>query len=431
MRGSRQPEQRGLVTAPIEPGVLPLFRIFVALEILLLVLRLGLEAGFRADFPLVGSPWPALVALGALLAYLCLPALEQRLTRAYLPIALVASAAITLLAAAHGLRLRVEAGIRAEELVRSSWVLIVVLVVPLIIVAWQYGVRWVLWFCGLTAAAELALMFAAAPAEGTLALAFLGIALARCVFFVPLGYAVAKLAQAQRRQRMALAEANARLARYAATLEELAVSRERNRLAYELHDTLAHGLSSLAIQLEAMGVLWQSQPDKARQVLAEALTGTRTALSDSRRAIGALRARPLEELGLARAVWKLAESTAASAGLELDLHVSACVEGLREETEHAVYRIAAEALANVARHAQAHHLTVRLEEDEVGVTLIVADDGRGFDAALAADDQRFGLYGMRERARLLGAELRVDSNDGNGTTVALTVRRSSDTGTDM
>src|SRR6266545_2071725 len=290
------------VTRTIEPGILPLFRIFVALEILLLLLRIGLEAVFRADFPLVGSPWAGLVFLALLFSYLSWPALEARLGRFYLPIALVLSIAVTLVSATAGMKLRLEAGIRAEELVRGSWVLIVVLLVPVIIVAWQYGFRWVLWFCLLTAAAELALTLPLAGKGGPPALALVVIALVRCLFFLPVGYAVARLVDAQRRQREALASANARLARYASTLEQLAVSRERNRLAHELHDTLAHGLSGLAVQLEAMSVLWKSQPETARTMLADALAGTRTALSEARRAIAALRARPLEDLGLARAV---------------------------------------------------------------------------------------------------------------------------------
>ena len=419
------------MTRSIEPGILPLFRIFVALEILLLLLRIGLEAVFRADFPLVGSPWAGLVFLALLFAYLSWPALQTRLGRFYLPVALVLSIGMTLVSAAAGMRFRVEAGIRAEELVRGSWVLIVVLLVPVIIVAWQYGFRWVLWFCLLTAAAELALTLPLPGKGGPPALALVVIALVRCLFFLPVGYAVARLVDAQRRQREALASANARLARYASTLEQLAVSRERNRLAHELHDTLAHGLSGLAVQLEAMSVLWKSQPGTARTMLADALAGTRTALSEARRAIAALRARPLEDLGLARAVRELAESTAARAGLALDLRVPASLDGLDGETEHALYRIAAEALANVARHAQARRLTVRLERSGGCINLLVADDGRGFDPATAADDKRFGLYGMQERARLIGGELGIESAPGKGAAVRLTVRRENDTRPDM
>jgi signal transduction histidine kinase len=404
----------------IEPGLLPLFRIFVALEILLLFLRMGLEATFRSDFPLLRPVWPGIVFLLALLAYLSWPRLEAALGRSYLPLALVASIGVTIVAAAAGMSLRLDAGLRAEELVRGSWILIVVLLVPLIIVAWQYGFRWVLWFCALSAAVELVLLMPLAGRGGPPAVALVAIAAVRCLFFLPVGYAVARLAHAQREQREALAQANARLARYATTLEQLAVSRERNRLAYELHDTLAHGLSSVAVQLEAMRSLWASQPDKARAMLGEALEATRTALSEARRAIGALRASPLEDLGLACALRELAQSYAVRAVLSLELDVPLELPALDSAVEHAVYRIAAEALANVERHAQARRVTVRLQRGEGRLALLVADDGRGF-APEAAGERSFGLLGMSERARMIGAALQIDSAPGKGSSVQLTI----------
>lgn len=399
----------------IEPGILPLFRIFTALEILLLLLRMGLEAAYRSDFPLVRPVWPGLTFLALLLAYLSWPRLERALGRYYLPIALVASVGLTIMSAAAGFKLRLEAGIRAEELVRGSWILIVVLLVPLIIVAWQYGFRWVLGFCAATVATELAMMLPLAGKGGPPVLTVAVISVVRCLFFLPVGYAVARLARAQREQRAALADANARLARYASTLEELAVSRERGRLAHELHDTLAHGLSSVAVQLEATRALWESSPQAARGMLAEALKATRTALAEARRAIGALRASPLQDLGLARAVKALAESEATRAGLTLDIQIEFAERPGDEE--HAIYRIAAEALANVVRHAQARRVSVALRQG----SLLVADDGRGFDPAAPPDDGRFGLYGMRERARMIGAALEIESAPGKGTTVRLTM----------
>src|SRR5262245_48209954 len=99
---------------PVEPGILQLFRIFVALEILLLLLRIGLEAAFRADFPLVRPAWPGLTFLALQLGYLSWRRLERALGRFYLPIALVASIGLTIASAAAGLKLRLEAGIRAE-----------------------------------------------------------------------------------------------------------------------------------------------------------------------------------------------------------------------------------------------------------------------------------------------------------------------------
>jgi len=415
----------------IEPGLLALFRIFVVLVMGLLALRVGLTSAFRVSFLPLPSAWPGLVILSLLLGYLFSTRAQHWLGRFYLPIAITLFVALAILGAAIGMKLRVDAGMQATELVRGSWVLIVLLVVPLVLVAWQYGFRWVLLYCLLTAATEISLLLPLVGHGGPPLPVLLTIVLARTIFLLPVGYAVARLMDAQHRQRADLAEANARLARYAATLEGIAAVRERNRLAHELHDTLAHGLSSIAVQLEAMTALWKSQPEKARTMLTDALATTRTALSESRRAIAALRASPLEDMGLAQAVRHMAESTAAHAGLELTLDIPAALEGLDSETEHAVYRIASEAVANVVSHAEARQLTVIIEDRGKSVQLIVSDDGRGFDATRPADDGHFGIYGMHERARLIGAELDVASAPAAGTTVRLTVWRKHDTRPDM
>jgi signal transduction histidine kinase len=249
------------------------------------------------------------------------------------------------------------------------------------------------------------------------------IALVRTSVLLPVGYAVARIVDVQRRQRAALADANARLARYATTLESIAAERERHRLAHELHDTLAHGLSGIAVQLEAMLALWAAKPDTVRAMLGDALTATRTALSESRRAIKALRAHPLEDMGLAQALRQLAESAAKQSGLELSIEIPATVENLDSDTEHAIYRIASEAIANILRHAQARRIDFKMTDDGHRVQLTIADDGRGFDATRPAGEDRFGLYGMQERARLVGAELVIDSAPGKGATLQLNVRR--------
>lgn len=411
----------------LEPGLLALFRIFIVLVMALLALRLGLISAFRSNFGALPSAWPGLIVMTLLLGYLFSIRLQHWLGRFYLPLALVLFVAFVILGAVAGMKLRVDAGVPVAELVRGTWVLIVLLIVPLVLIAWQYGFRWVLVYCVLTAGAEISLMLPLVERGGPPLSTLLAISLVRLIVLLPVGYAVARLMDAQRRQRAELAEANARLARYATTLEGIAAERERNRLAHELHDTLAHGLSSLAVQLEAMTVLWTSQPEKARTMLTDALSTTRTALSESRRAISALRASPLEDMGLAPALRQLAESSAARAGLELTVDIPAAIEGLDSQTEHALYRIAGEAIANVLSHAEAKHLTIKMQDSESGVDLVITDDGRGFDATRPIDDGHFGLYGMQERARMIGAKLIVESAPGKGTTLRFSARRKDDT----
>jgi signal transduction histidine kinase len=220
------------------------------------------------------------------------------------------------------------------------------------------------------------------------------------------------------------ADANAQLVNYAATLEELTVSRERNRMARELHDTLAHTLSGVAVQLETAKAYWDVDPPAARSLLDKSLDTTRAGLVETRRALKALRASPLDDLGLAQALRQLAVETAARANLALQVAVPDQVAVLSPPAEQCLYRVAQEAVANVAQHAQARTLTVRLtagSSSESPTVLLVQDDGIGFDADTAAPAGHFGLAGIRERARLVGGELAVTSRQGQGTQVRLSI----------
>jgi len=230
------------------------------------------------------------------------------------------------------------------------------------------------------------------------------------------------LIKRQREHRAALAEANRKLVQYAATTEQLASSQERNRLARELHDTLAHSLSGATVQLEAVQALWDFQPHEARQMLDQALEVTQNGLTEARRALQSLRASPLDDLGLSLAVSDMAKSTAARANLHLELDMQNHIENLPPEVEQCIYRVAQEALTNVARHADAKSLHVALRQDSGALTLTIADDGRGFDLAAALSrGAHYGLQGLRERAEMVGAALDVESALRTGTTVKLTV----------
>jgi signal transduction histidine kinase len=233
------------------------------------------------------------------------------------------------------------------------------------------------------------------------------------------GLLVARLMREQRKQRVALTEANARLAEHAATLEELTLTRERSRMARELHDTLAHSLSALAVQLEAVESLWEADPPRARTLLEQALAGTRAGLYETRRAIHALRAGPLHERGLLVALRALAESNTRRGELSVDLDLPRYVPALDVDLENCLYRVAQESLSNVVRHAHATRATLRLQLEQSRITLVTEDDGGGF-APDAVDAQRcFGLHGLRERARSIGADLAIESRPGAGTRVRL------------
>lgn len=242
----------------------------------------------------------------------------------------------------------------------------------------------------------------------------------RLVFVASVAVGMHWLVIRQRQQRAALIEANRKLAQYAAAIEQLAVSQERIRLARELHDTLAHSLSGMAVQLEAVDALWEVDPREARQILDQARRASQSGLTEARRSLQALRASPLEDLGLGLAMRVLAKEVAARASLRLDLDVQDHLQNLAPEVEQCIYRVAQEALTNVARHADAKSLRVALRFESGALTLTIADDGRGFDPA-AVKRARYGLQGLRERAEMVGAILHVTSSTPEGTLIRLVV----------
>ncbi|MEM7142757.1 MAG: sensor histidine kinase, partial [Actinomycetota bacterium] len=208
----------------------------------------------------------------------------------------------------------------------------------------------------------------------------------------------------------------------AASLEELTISRERNRLARELHDTLAHSLSAVTVQLGAVETLWENNPDQAKALLAQADESARDGLDEARRALQALRATPLEDLGLVLALEALAKEAAArtNATLHLDLP-DKNLAFLEPHIEQSVYRVAQEALENCARHARAKTIWVKLIGSAEQLELSIKDDGQGFDQSDSTPSGHYGVAGMKERASVIGGTLQVKSLIDEGTTVQLVV----------
>ena len=216
-------------------------------------------------------------------------------------------------------------------------------------------------------------------------------------------------------------QARRSLTTHSATLEHLATSRERNRLARELHDTLAHSLSGIAVQLEAVRSIWDDDPDKARAIVGRALEDARGGLGEARRAIHALHASSLEELGLRAALQQLGDTTSERSGIAVEVTVGDKVQDLPPELENAIYRVADEALTNVARHSDAESAGVALVRRGGRIRLEVRDDGTGFDRSAEVPDGHVGIRGMRERAEMVAGSLAIASQSGEGTTVTFEV----------
>jgi two-component system NarL family sensor kinase len=206
----------------------------------------------------------------------------------------------------------------------------------------------------------------------------------------------------------------------------LAAVEERNRIAREIHDTLAQGLAGIALQLEMADVglsdegrATKDEREQVRKAVQQALALTHDNLEQARRSVMDLRAAPLEGRTLAEALRQLCDDMSRE-----HLQVKAEIRGtggtLPGRIEMGLYRIAQEALTNATRHASAHNITLQLVMLHSSVRLTIKDDGKGFDYAQVSEG-RFGLVGMNERARLLGGTLDLKSSPGAGTRIVVTV----------
>lgn len=211
-----------------------------------------------------------------------------------------------------------------------------------------------------------------------------------------------------------LAEANQQLAQQAQVREQLAASRERVQLARDLHDTLAHTLAGLTVQLDAVTAIVGKDADVAlvRSELARANQLAHDGLDTARDAITGLRADLVSELGLSGAIQRRLKLMEQRAGAQADLLIQGGEPTFDNSDALSLYGIALEALNNVERHANAQQVRVVLTPHR----LTICDDGVGFDGTVPATG-RYGMRGMRERAAAIGARLMVHSRVGDGTTV--------------
>ncbi len=242
--------------------------------------------------------------------------------------------------------------------------------------------------------------------------------------------------------------------RLAAESTQLARAEERARLAREIHDTLAQGLTAIGLHIEGALRALDHDTGRARERLERALATARDSLEDARRSVQDLRAAPPGGRPLGEALAALARTFTSDTGVRVHVRVigsptrkrrtphvgggagDASADGddrealrlpLRVEAE--LYRIAQEALTNAGKHAHAHEVEVTLRHTPTTLRLTVHDDGRGLPpgvagaAALLGEDagHGHGIRGMRERARLLGGNLRIAGRPGRGTTVVATV----------
>jgi signal transduction histidine kinase len=215
----------------------------------------------------------------------------------------------------------------------------------------------------------------------------------------------------------AVAIENARLYQQS---RELAVTEERNRLAREIHDTLAQSLTGMVLQIEAVEDLLDKEPAQARAELQSLQQLARAALEEARRSVWGLRPPILEEATLAEALERRLQEESRLGRFSGRFAAAGRPRPLTPSIEAGVYRIAQEALTNVSRHAEATVVVVQLRFEPGDLVLVVQDDGRGIESGVASSpDGGFGLTSMQERAERIGASLTIVTAPRAGTEVVL------------
>jgi NarL family two-component system sensor histidine kinase YdfH len=226
-------------------------------------------------------------------------------------------------------------------------------------------------------------------------------------------------AEANTRARELLAElesANRQLTEYSARVEDMTIAAERQRMARELHDTLSQGLAGLILQLEAADAhLAADRPERARAILEQSMEKARGTLKEARQAIDDLRQPAGHDL--AGAARQEAERFTRATGIACE----PCIElhaAIPEELSETAIRAISEGLTNIARHAHAKQVGLRISEIGQELQIEIRDDGVGF-APQAVEAGHYGLLGMRERIGLAGGRLEIQSEMGKGTCILI------------
>ena len=205
-----------------------------------------------------------------------------------------------------------------------------------------------------------------------------------------------------------LEEANQRLRAYAIEVEQMAETRERNRLAREIHDTLGHALTGITAGLDACIMTLEVAPELTKQQLNKIRDAAKKGITDVRRSVKKLRPDDLERLPFQEALFEMTLNYSESSGMEITFDIFSWSDNLRQDQEDVIYRVLQESITNANRHGHATKVKITIGGNEKYLLIVIADNGQGCNEV----KQGFGLKHMRERLKLLHGTIHYWSDEG-------------------
>jgi PAS domain S-box-containing protein len=199
-----------------------------------------------------------------------------------------------------------------------------------------------------------------------------------------------------------------------------AQDRDRQLIAYEIHDGLAQQLAAAGMLFQDLDRTKRQIPEEASEILDAVHELLGQSLAEARRLISGVRSPIFDESGVAAAIEHLVRENADRTTAEISFRSKVRFDRLEPGLENAIYRIAQECLSNACRHSESEKVQVELVQQDDVVQIIVQDWGIGFDPQ-AVDEKCFGLVGIRERARLLGGEISIETGPGEGSRIVVTL----------
>lgn len=205
-------------------------------------------------------------------------------------------------------------------------------------------------------------------------------------------------------------------------VERLTLHNERQRMARDLHDTLAQGMAGLKMQLEATNVyLTKGNDQRAKEIIVQSMKRVSELLADARLTIDNLRLNAKEKYDFQQSIIEEVQHFTVATGLECHFEFRMMQQLSSTISEHCL-RVISECLSNIARHAKATNIWIRIEEKEKVLFISVKDDGIGFNTDMKINkDGHYGLLGIQERVRIIGGKVDIDSKKDKGTNVQINI----------